>query len=938
MAFEMLKEWLTPRSPTEKDLANYYRKPPSLSDKLPWADYLPDEQCFLLSDGKSVGALFELSDVASEARTDEYLEQLRRGLQGVFQDVFPHYFAEEDPWIVQFYLQDELSLQAFLQTFEQYVQPQAKESAFTQHYLQTMQEHVAFMTQPSGLFVDEKVSGNVFRGKLRCIRAVIYRKFSPRSKLRKGRTALQDLQHVAQSFTSKLEGAGVRVRRCNDRDFYEWMVKWFNPAPRGYENTDALLKACPYPEDGHKPYGYDFAERLFFATPESNKEQGVWYFDGLPHKYLSIAGLNTLPMTGHLTVERSFGNHYYGLFDKFPDGSVFTLTVVLESQEAVKNHLSRIERTAERSNSTDAHLALNDILRAKEAIASGNYLLPVCMGVYLQAQDLNDLYQKETLVETLLSTNGLTYIDGDSELLPMDSYLRFLPLCYRFDFDKKYHYRSRYLTGKQISQLLPLYGRERGTNHPLLVLFNRGGEPLTLDPFHPRDKDFNSHLILLGTTGSGKSAMIASLLMQTMAVYRPRIVVIDAGNSFGLLSDYFKTQGIRVNRVEISMNNPVSLNPFAESAKLLEQIKHIDDEKKGDWIVEEEALLTEELQAYQQDKTSAMPAIEDNYSRDYMAEMCLAAQLMITGGEPKEQDKISRQDRMLIIDALILGAQNAQKNNFHQMIPADVADALLEIAQSLESQNNKSHQRKTLRLREMADGIRVFCKDTVSALYFNQRGKPWPEADITVFEMGLFKEDGYEAQRALAFMGIMNKTLSLAEQYQHENRFTLFFGDEVHIVTKNPLTAVSIIRCSKMSRKIGLWLWLASQNVHDFPNDARKMLSMMEFWLCLGMSEAEMEEIERFKPLSEEQRLLFRSVRKDRGKYVEGVILCNRLNTLFRNIPPRLSLALAMTEKEEKVERFALMKQSGCTEVEAAIQVANRLLGKDINPPDIIDA
>lgn len=930
MIFDTIKDWITPHSPTEKAVAATYRKPPSLSDKLPWAEYLADDQCFLLSDGRSVGAMFELLDVASEARTSTYLEQLRLGLQGVFQDVFPQYFAEEDPWIVQFYLQDELSLQAFMRTFEEYVQPQARNTLFTQNYLQVMQEHVGFITKPEGIFIDEKVSGNVFRGKQRRIRAIIYRKLSANAKLRKGRTALQDLQQVAQSFVSKLEGSGVKVRRCTGENFYEWMVKWFNPNPRGYEDSESLLKACPYPSDEAMPYGYDFAEQLFFSTPESDKQQGVWHFDGLPHKYLSIAGLGALPLTGHLTVERTFGNHHYGLFDKFPENSIFTLTIILESQEAVKNHLFRIERTAERSNSTDASLALKDILIAKEGIESGNYLFPVCMGVYLRGNDMKDLYQKETQVETLLSTNGLTYIDGDNELLPIDSYLRFLPMCYRFNYDRQYHYRSRYLTGKQISQLLPVYGRERGTGRPTLILFNRGGEPLTIDPFHPQDKDFNSHLILLGTTGSGKSAMSAFLMMQMMAIYRPRLVVIDAGNSFGLLSDYFKAQGISVNRVEITMNNSVSLNPFAESAKLLEQIKNLEEESKLEWITEEEAHLTEELVAYHQDNVLSDSNGESEYARDYMAEMCLAAQLMITGGETKEQDKISRQDRMLIIDALILGAKNAEREGFSQMIPSDIADAMLEMAQTAESQPGEAHQRKALRLREMADGIRVFCKDTVSSMYFNQRGKPWPDADITVFEMGLFKEEGYEAQRALAFMGIMNKTMSLAEQYQHEKRFTVFYGDEVHIVTKNPLTAVSVIRCSKMSRKIGLWLWLASQNVHDFPNDARKMLSMIEFWICLGMSEAEMEEIERFKPLSEEERSLFRSVRKDRGKYVEGVLLCNRLKALFRNIPPRLSLALAMTEKEEKAQRFTLMKQLNCTEVEAAKHIANQLLGKKI--------
>ncbi len=92
------------------------------------------------------------------------------------------------------------------------------------------------------------------------------------------------------------------------------------------------------------------------------------------------------------------------------------------------------------------------------------------------------------------------------------------------------------------------------------------------------------------------------------------------------------------------------------------------------------------------------------------------------------------------------------------------------------------------------------------------------------------------------------------------------------------------------------------------------------------MSESEIAEIERFKLLSEEERNLFRSVRKEAKKYVEGVILCNRFKGLFRNIPPRLALALAMTETHEKTERLKIMQQKGCSEIEAAMVMAEAML------------
>lgn len=901
------------------DAAASYARAPSLSEKLPWREYDPESGCFLLQDGRSVAAAFELGDVPSEARPDSYLEQLRLGLQGIFQDVFTGYYDDDGPWIVQFFVQDELSFARFEESFDNYIKPQAKETPFSQVYKATMAEHLKYMTQPAGMFIDDKVSGNVFRGKVRRVRCVIYRKLTGKSKLRKGRDAISDLNIVANTLVSKLEGAGVDVRRMDGQAFYNWMVRWFNPSPKlGKGNTDKLLETCPYPGDEAMPYGYDYSERFFFSVPESDNDKGVWYFDKKPHKYIAITGLNALPRTGHLTVERQFGNHFYGLFDKFPEGSIFQMTVVIQNQELVKNHIDRIERSTKKATSMQAQMTREDCNVARRMIESNNFLFPTTMGVYVRGNNEQELYDAETGVETLLANNGMIVVDGDTELLPVDSYLRFLPMNYSFEFDKQYLSRARYLSGVQLSQLLPLYGRERGTGHPAIPFYNRAGEPFTIDPFNTDDKDNNSHLLLLGTTGAGKSATCVYLMLNVMAIYKPRFVIVDAGNSFGLLSDYFKEMGLNVNRVEISLNTPVSLNPFAESEKMLAQLAQLDQQRLLEAVSEQEQELKEATEFGEDNEKESVE------NRDYMGEMSLAAQLMITGGEKKEEAKISRQDRMLILDGLIRAAKAANAAGHSQMIPSELADTFSDMAKEIE----RAEPKKATRLVEMADGIRVFCKDTVSSQFFNQRGEPWPDADVTILEMGLFKDDGYEAQRALAFMGAMNKTQSMAEANQHDERFTVFFGDECHVVTKNPLTAVAVTKCSKMSRKIGLWLWLATQNVEDFPNEARKLLSMVEFWVCLGMSEAELDEVERFRTITPEERSLFRSVRKAAGKYVEGILLCNRFKGLFRNIPPRLALALAMTEKHEKAERRTLMREYGISEIEAAKVIAERMMGK----------
>ena len=91
------------------------------------------------------------------------------------------------------------------------------------------------------------------------------------------------------------------------------------------------------------------------------------------------------------------------------------------------------------------------------------------------------------------------------------------------------------------------------------------------------------------------------------------------------------------------------------------------------------------------------------------------------------------------------------------------------------------------------------------------------------------------------------------------------------------------------------------------------------------MEKDEVEQIARFRDLTPEQKALLLSARKEPGKYTEGVVLSTSVEALFRNVPPSLSLALAMTEKDEKVQRRKLMDEFGISEVEAAIRVARDL-------------
>ena len=97
------------KPPTKARIRQMYAKSPSFTNLLPWLEYNAGSQCFLLDDGISVAALFEVEPIATEGRTDAFMLELRDKLQTVLTSLPEEYGS---PWVLQFYLQDEPGLSA----------------------------------------------------------------------------------------------------------------------------------------------------------------------------------------------------------------------------------------------------------------------------------------------------------------------------------------------------------------------------------------------------------------------------------------------------------------------------------------------------------------------------------------------------------------------------------------------------------------------------------------------------------------------------------------------------------------------------------------------------------------------------------------------------------------------------------------------------------
>lgn len=144
------------RPATQADQDRLYAQVPSFVDLLPWVEYLPDAQCMLLDDGRSVAAFFELQPLATEGREPDWFAQARDAVETALQETLDEH--DESPWVVQFYAQDEPTFETYLNTLSDYVRPLARHSVFTDYYLRLTARHLQAVSTPGGLFDDTTVT------------------------------------------------------------------------------------------------------------------------------------------------------------------------------------------------------------------------------------------------------------------------------------------------------------------------------------------------------------------------------------------------------------------------------------------------------------------------------------------------------------------------------------------------------------------------------------------------------------------------------------------------------------------------------------------------------------------------------------------------------------------------------------------------------------
>ncbi|WP_130537694.1 conjugative transfer ATPase [Thiomicrorhabdus indica] len=873
----------------------------------------------LLRDGLSVGAAFELIPVESDGRTAEFMENLHHKIMSVLSDSIPK--DNLSPWVVQITMQDDANVNDFSSKFDVYGDPKAGNQEFRKEWVRVLKEHMQDVSDPNGVFIDQMVSGSSWYVRYRKVRLYLWRK-DPKVK----NDHAPVLQSVVDSMLSRFKAAGIRVKRLSDDQLYHWFSHFLVPTgselfgkdfndylnDHGYMEKPDRLSLSVIGESTS-----DLAEASLHGTRPFSDEKGNWYFTGKTKRFISVQEVSQLPQIGHISAELLNGDKRSALWDAMPIGSIWSQVIVFVTNDEIELEIAKFQKAVLGKDEKTAYMR-ERISDARRKIAEGDSIVKSLMGVYVTADDTKDMKYKSRLVTTLLDSAGLKTVPVEYDIIAQDTFIRALPFNYSYNHDKKpATQRARKYFVSQLAKLVPFYGRSKGTGNPGFLFFNRGGEPFAFDPIKDRVK--NAFALILGPTGSGKSALLNYLIAQYVAFYNAQFFIIEKGKSFYLLGQYLQKFGVKVNQIVVTPSSPISLNPF-NNACFLNEVKDSAFTHAGQLSEEELIKLEMSHDLFESEESSEddIDESQDDSQRDELGEMVLAAITMITGGETKELDMIRRHERFDVMTAIVIAGRKTLDRGY--TLTEDVANALESMSLDTESYSES----RRARMREFSDNLKMFCTG-VRGKFFNQKGESWPESDVTIFDIGMMINEEYNDMLGVSMVSMLNKVISIAEATQYDNRPIIALADEGHITTTNPLIAPIVTNMTKMARKLGLWFWLATQNLSDFKDTSRKMLSNMEWWVTMSTTQDEVEQISRFKQLNKDQISMLLAARKEPGKYTEGVVLSDNLLSLFRNVPPALVMALAQTEGSEKAERKKLMDQYGISELEAAYRIADQM-------------
>ena len=272
---------------TERDAKKMYERPRSFIDRLPWTEYLADARAFLLDDGRSVGALYELTPKGTEGRSTPISRRFATPCSP--RSLMCSRSTMKDRGSCSSTATTSPISRITLKQLERYVRPEVRDHRVHERVLKDDDR------SPRSGVRSARVLSRSSRDGQRLARSASPCSLGPLS------PSAGSLQTPCESHSGRRSSttcAAVSKALCRRAAF----------GSKGSPDTTSIGGSCrgsTRTRDRRRrrgeaararvvragddlPYGHDFAEALFFSRPSSDVKTQTWWFDGRPHRCISV--------------------------------------------------------------------------------------------------------------------------------------------------------------------------------------------------------------------------------------------------------------------------------------------------------------------------------------------------------------------------------------------------------------------------------------------------------------------------------------------------------------------------------------------------------------------------------------------------------------------------------------------------------------------------
>lgn len=494
--------------------ANILQRPDSLSQYLPYDEFLEDSKVFVMKDG-SLGAVLEVNLQPHEPMTESQILRVTKAINAWFR--FP------DNYVVQILYESS------------YISPSDPE-------LEGLRK---------GQNDGHPVSSILFKEKLKAIEdsctehsdpvplrrsLFLSLRYFPENRINQRKGELEslaaefkaDLRHFVYHLRNLMEGSSIHLEQLSLDDLARHLRRFFNPISFFQRDFAKVNLSIP------------LSDQLIYSAPTLN------------HRGIAREGVYTRTLT--LKCPPSYS--YPGGMAQFVDLDFpykISINLSFPPPSKVKKFLATKEFLLENAMSAKARIQKGEVESVQDSLARDDRCLQMTFCIIVDGKTSEEVEDRCRQLKQIF-TNQLDCELIDEDQIGLGLCLNTLPLNYTPDSDYSTRRGIRILRS-DLANFIPIYDSCQPLGSATSIYLSREN---SLVPFSLLGNETSNHSVVLADTGAGKSAFVIDCVLAAKRLDpEPIVFVIDKKSSYGMVSRYFDADITVFER-----DNDIPFSPF----------------------------------------------------------------------------------------------------------------------------------------------------------------------------------------------------------------------------------------------------------------------------------------------------------------------------------------------------------------------------------------